>query len=87
MTQIGQACCDCSARLLDMNQQAAQAPDKADFKALEAEFQHTKTCLDTAITRLGKLKPEELPELEKQLQPKCPRLAAQHDLLRQLLAE
>ena len=85
--QMAKGCCECTAHLLELNQQAAQSPDKADFKALEAEFNRAKECLATVSNRFGKLKTEELPLLEKQLQPTCPQLAAQHELLRQLLAE
>ena len=70
-----------------MNQQAAKTPGKADFKALEAEYQRSKECLATVTNHFGKLKTGELAQLEKQLQPKCPNLAAQHDLLRELLGE
>ncbi|MEO6036772.1 MAG: hypothetical protein ABIQ93_00075 [Saprospiraceae bacterium] len=87
MEQIAKGCCECTTHLIELNRQAAQSPDKADFKVLEAEFNRTKACLATVSSHFGKLKTEEIPQLEKQLQPKCPQLAAQHDLLRQLLAE
>ncbi len=85
--QLSKGCCECTAKLLELNQQAAQSPEKADFKALEAEYQHTKECIATVTNNLGKLKTEELPELEKQLQTTCPTLASQRELLQELLVK
>ena len=84
---MAKGCCECTTHLLELNQQAAQSPENVDFKVLEAEYQRTKDCLNTVTSHFGKLKKEELAQLEKQLQPKCPNLATQHDLLRELLGE
>ncbi len=86
-TQLSKGCCECTARLLALNQQAAQSPEKADFKALEAEYQLTKACIATVTNNLGSLKTEELPQLEKQLQATCPALASQRELLQELLVK
>ncbi len=85
--QLSKGCCECTARLLELNQQVAQAPEKADFKALETEYQRTKECLTTVTNHLGQLKAEELPQLEKQLQTACPGLATQRELLQELLVK
>ncbi len=85
--QLSKGCCECTARLLEMNREAAQMPEKADFKALEAEYQRTKECIATVTNNLGKLKTEELPPLEKQLQTTCPSLASQRELLQELLVK
>ncbi len=87
LEQMAKGCCECTTHLLELNQQTAQPPENVDFKVLEAEYQRTKDCLGTVTTHFGKLKKEELAQLEKQLQTKCPNLAAQHDLLRELLGE
>lgn len=87
LQQLSKGCCECTARLLELNQQMAQTPEKADFKTLEAEYQRTKECLITVTNHLGKLKPEELPQLEKQLQISCPNLASQRELLQEILVE
>ncbi len=84
---IAKGCCDCTNQLMQLNQQAAKTPAEADFKAMEAEYKKTKECLTNVTNSLGKVKVEELGELEKQLQPRCPALAAQHELLRELLVE
>ena len=80
-------CCECTTQLMKLNQAAAQSPDKADFKAMEYEFKHAKDCLMNVTSRNGRLNAGDLKELEKQLQFTCPPLAAQHDLLRELLGE
>ena len=73
---------------MQLNQQAAKSPAEADFKAMEDEYKKTKDCLSTVTNHLGgKLKAEELKELERQLQLRCPPLATQHELLRELLGE
>ncbi len=87
MEQLAKGCCECTAALLQLNGQAAQAPEKADFKALEAEYQRTRTCLTTVTNQFGKLKADELTALKQYLQPKCPSLAGQHELLREMLGE
>lgn len=87
MEQMAKDCCECTSALLELNQRAAQAPAEADFKALEAEYQRTRTCLATVTSNFGKLKTEELTALKIHLQPKCPNLAGQHELLREMLGE
>ncbi len=87
MEQMAKGCCECTAALLQLNQQAAREPAEADFKALEAEDQRTRTCLTTVTTHFGKLKADELTALKQHLQPKCPSLAGQHELLREMLGE
>lgn len=85
--QLSKGCCECTSKLIELNQQAAQSPEKADFKALEAEYQRTKECMATVTNNLGKITVEELPQLEKQLQITCPTLAPQRELLQELLVK
>ncbi len=88
LEQIAKGCCECTSQLVKLNEQAAKSPAEADFKALEDEYKKTKDCLSTVTNHLGgRLKAEELKELEKQLQLKCPPLGTQHELLRELLGE
>lgn len=87
LEQLSKGCCECTTRLLELNQQMAQTPEKADFKTLEAEYQRTKECLTTVTNHLGKLNPEEVPQLEKQLQMSCPSLASQRELLQEMLVK
>ncbi len=89
--KIAVAYCDCTAQLAALNKQAeTMSSDTAvhvDFRALQTEYEKAKECAATVTTRFGKLKPEELTEIEKSLALKCPDLAAQHDLLRELMGE
>ena len=85
--QMSKGSCECTARLLELNRQMAQTPEKADFKALESEYMRTKDCLTTMTNYLGKLKAEELPQLEKQLQVTCPDLVSQRELLQEMLVK
>ena len=53
-----------------------------DFEGIQAEFEKTKTCI------VGqRMKPEDLPEVEKALAAKCPELSAQTELLGELLGK
>ena len=85
--QMSKGCCECTARLLELNRQMAQTPEKADFKALESEYIRTKECLTTMTNYLGKLKAGELPQLEKQLQVTCPDLVSQRELLQEMVVK
>lgn len=85
--QLSKGCCECTAQLLELNRQAAQAPEKADFRALEVEYQRTKECIGTVTNNLGKIKAEDLPQLEKQLQATCPSLSSQRELLQELVVQ
>lgn len=92
--KIAGAYCECMTRLVQMNtdMQANVGKDTsaqaiALFRALENAYKEAKECSGTLIGQFGKLKPEELPAIEKILAQKCPELAAQHDLLQEMLGE
>ena len=72
--------CACSAQLLQLNKQAAKAQGTIDFEGIQTEFANTKVC----IAKLH-LKPEYRTEVEKQLLVQCPELAAEKELLAELL--
>ncbi len=92
--KIAGAYCECMTRLVQMNKDMQEKVEKdtseqaiALFRALEDAYQEAKECSGTLIGQFGKLKPEELPAIEKMLAQKCPELAAQHDLLQEMLGE
>jgi hypothetical protein len=92
--KIAGAYCECMTRLVQMNKemQAKVGKDTSEqaialFRALENAYNEAKECSGTLIGQFGKLKPEELPAIEKILAQKCPELAAQHDLLLEMLGE
>ncbi|MGI9160310.1 MAG: hypothetical protein ACR2K1_11230 [Saprospiraceae bacterium] len=92
--KIAAAYCECMTRLVQMNKEMQSNVGKdtseqaiALFRALENAYNEAKECSGTLIGQFGKLKPEELPAIEKILAQKCPELAAQHDLLQEMLGE
>lgn len=89
--KVASAYCECTLQLVALNQKAqAAASDtsqRIDFQAMQAEYEKSKECAATLATRFGKLKSAEIIEVEKSLALKCPDLAAQRDLLRELMGE
>ena len=89
--QVADAYCACTQRLVTLNRQAqtliADSTAQIDFQALQTEHEKAKECAAVLISRYGKLKPEEVAEVEKSLVHKCPALAQQLAFLRELLAE
>ena len=76
-----QSVCDCSAELLRLNKAAAQ-DTVINFEAIQAEYNKALSCVHALH-----LKPEEMAELEKALASKCPELAAEQELLGELLGK
>lgn len=79
--------CDCSGQLLELNKKAAAitqaaAADTIDFKAIQIEFEKTRTCIAEQH-----MKPEDLFEVKRSLAIKCPELTKQTELLEELLAK
>lgn len=89
--QVAAAYCSCTRHLVTLNRQAqtmlADTTAQIDFHALQTEHEKAKECAAALISRYGKLKPDEIPQVEKSLTLKCPALAQEHDLLRELLGE
>lgn len=85
------AYCDCTAQLVSLNKKSETMTSDTslsiDFQALQAEYEKAKECAATLSIRFGKLKPQEMAEMEKSLALKCPDLSTQKDLLRELLGE
>ena len=89
--KVASAYCECTLQLVALNQKAQVAASdtsqRIDFQTMQAEYEKSKECAATLVTRFGKLKPTEIVEVEKSLALKCPDLAAQRDLLRELMGE
>jgi len=77
---VARAVCSCSSELMDLNKQAAKATGTIDFEGIQTAFNMAKTCIAKQ-----KIKPEEMPEVEKALEVLCPELEAEHELLEELI--
>ena len=80
--KIAKGICDCSAQLMQMNKEAANAQGPIDFEGIEAAFAKTKACIAKQ-----RMKPEDRQEVEKALALKCPELAAENELLQELIGD
>ncbi len=93
--KIAQVYCDCTAALGPLNQKAAaqtaDSSEQANFYALLQQIQlentKAKDCLAAVTAQYGKLTPETFIEIEKILAVKCPAMAANGELLREMLGE
>lgn len=93
--KIAQAFCECTGPLAALNRQAAEmAADTTaqvgfqnNLKKIQEEYNRAKECSATVVAQFGKLKKEEFAQVEKALAGKCPDLATQRDLLREMLGE
>lgn len=80
--KIAKGICGCTARLLEMNKQAAGTKDSIDFEAIQAEFEKTKACISDQH-----MKPEDFGDVKKSLAMMCPELAKEEDLLQELMGQ
>jgi hypothetical protein len=79
--RIAKNICQCSTSLLDLNKAAAVIDTGAiDFEGIQTAFEKTKACIANQH-----VKAEDLPEVRKSLAIKCPELAAETELLTELL--
>lgn len=93
--RIAQAFCECTGPLVALNQQTArlaadttaQVGFKENLQKIQEEYNRAKECSATVIGQFGRLKKEEFALVEKALSGKCPDLATQRDLLREMLGE
>jgi hypothetical protein len=93
--KIAQAFCECTGPLVALNQQAArlaadttaQTGFQENLRKIQEEYNRAKECSATVIGQFGRLKKEEFALVEKALVGKCPDLATQRDLLREMLGE
>jgi hypothetical protein len=66
--------------LLQLNKLAAGSTGNIDFEGIQTAFEKTKTCVINL-----RMKPEDIPAVRKSLEIQCPVLAAEKDLLDDLL--
>lgn len=78
--RIAKGVCDCSTPLLDLNKKAAAGKDSIDFEAIQTAFLEARKCIVNQH-----MKSDDLSEVQKALLIKCPELAAETDLLEELL--
>jgi len=80
--QLSRALCLCANQLLLLNQAHATKSDSLSFREIFLEFEKTRAC----VTALG-IKPEDRPALDASMGVHCPVLAAEAELLRELMGE
>ena len=93
--KIARVYCDCTVALAPLNQKAAsqvadssrQAAFYALLQQIQVENAKAKECLSVITAQYGKLTPEAFAEIEKILAVKCPGMAANGELLREMLGQ
>lgn len=93
--KIATAFCECTAQIGELNQQAEviyqdstrQEEFKQLLKVMEAAMESARECTAPLIGQYGRLNAADLNELQKQVDLKCPAMAGQKDLTRELLGE
>jgi hypothetical protein len=95
-TMAGQYCA-CTLRLAELNQHLNAEETGVDsiaahafqekLQVIQEEYDKVRDCTTPVISRLGALKQEEIPELEKYIAQKCPAMSAHRTLLLEMLAE
>ena len=78
--KLATSLCGCTTQLLALNQKAQTEADSLAFRNIAAAFEKAREC----ASRLG-IKPEDRSALELALGLKCPTLAANKELLIELL--
>lgn len=78
--KLAKSLCACTAQLLALNQQAQTANDSLSFRNIATEFEKARDC----VAGLD-IKAENKAGLELALVTKCPNLAANKDLLLELI--
>ena len=76
------AVCNCSNQLLTLNKEAAAKEENIDFEAIQQAFMKARKCISEL-----RMKAEDKQAMEAVLPLKCPELAAEAELLSELLAE
>ncbi len=80
--KLAKSLCSCTDQLLSLNKLAQTASDSLSFRNVADEFEKARKC----VSNLG-IKPEERATLELALNTHCPLLAAQENLLSELLGQ
>jgi hypothetical protein len=91
--KIAQGFCECTTQLAALNQEAVKLADDTTgkaldiFRSMQVEYHKAKDCTATIVAQYGKIKKEDIPAITKSLEGKCPDLATQRDLLKEMLGE
>jgi hypothetical protein len=78
--RMAKSICGCSSELLHLNKLAAGTTDDIDFEGIQTAFEKTKSCIANQ-----RMKPEDISTVRKTLEIQCPELAAEKNLLDELL--
>jgi hypothetical protein len=93
LDKMARGFCECTAQLAQLNKEAEKLSADTSrnavdiFKQVQAEYDNVTACTGTIVGQYGKLKKEEIAETEKIIARKCPEMARQRDLIRELLGE
>lgn len=93
--KIADQYCACTTKLAALNQQVmtehqdsvAQEAFHNKLQEIQEEYANVRDCSAAIIAQFGALQEADYPEIEKKLALKCPELAQQRDLLREMLGE
>lgn len=93
--RIADTFCQCTQQLLALNKEAeGMLQDTSKTRLLQEQmriiqdaYQSARDCAGNIIARHGKITNSDLPLLQTALSGKCPELANQTDLIRELLGE
>jgi ribosomal protein S18 len=88
--RISSAYCECAATLGEMDKMARTIPDSLPafgehLERMQQEYDKTYLCLTPVLTEMGKVQPSEITALQAEIKTKCPDLAGNTDLLKELL--
>lgn len=94
--KIARAYCECTGKLVDLNQKAAklasdttaQASFADNLRQIQEAYGKSKICNETIVAQFGKLNTAELDSLKIVLAAgSCPDLSKQNDLLKEMLGK
>ncbi len=93
--RIASAYCECTAALVALNLKAQSLPAdsaghanlNAYLQQMQTEYNKAKECSATIVAQFGLLNAADLEAVDKALTHKCPDLATQRELLREMLGE
>ena len=90
LDRIATGYCECATPLYELDQEARAVKDSADLLAavlekMQSAYDKTNTCLVPVIQANGNLSLEKMGGFQAVLKQKCPELAENKELIRELL--
>ena len=88
--RISAAYCECAATLGEMDKKVRTIPDTLPaftqhLEQMQQEYDKAFLCLTPVLSEMGKVQPSEITALQAEIKTKCPDLAGNTDLLKELL--